>query len=132
MLAHRAPERFRGVHGGFEDKSFAGDQIEKVVEAGEYFFDWKIALMDAFGDVTTDKQLKERLPELSLKKLGLIGKPTSPMLLLNGALDSLIPVEDLMLLLRNGTAKDAWINPEGIHMGRETGVWDSAKIGAKW
>lgn len=46
----------------------------------------------------------------------------------NGVLDHLFPIENSFLLLRSGTAKDAWINPAGIHMGRQDGVWSNARI----
>ena len=130
LIAHAAPERFKGavVHGAPVDHSFAASHIEEVVKAGEYFFDWIPALMDAYDGVTTLDQLKAKFPELSLKKLGYLDKPTPPMLVLNGAKDSLFPIDDLFLLLNSGTAKDAWVNPKGIHMGREAGVWENARI----
>jgi hypothetical protein len=50
------------------------------------------------------------------------------MLLVNGVHDDIFPIEDVMLLLQRGTAKEAWVNPQGIHMGRQSGVWDSERI----
>jgi len=51
---------------------------------------------------------------------GLIGKPTGPMLIVGGAKDTQVPISDLDLLLHNGDVpKDAWINPQGGHLGRE-------------
>jgi hypothetical protein len=40
------------------------------------------------------------------------------MLLVNGARDTQIPIADLYLLLEHGDAKQAWVNPQGGHMGR--------------
>jgi hypothetical protein len=40
------------------------------------------------------------------------------MLVVNGEKDSQVPIADLYLLLRTGTPKFAWVNPEGGHTGR--------------
>lgn len=50
----------------------------------------------------------------------------------DGFHDEVWPVEDTFLLLTRGTAKEAWINPQGIDMGRQPGVWDSARIDAEF
>ena len=68
------------------------------------------------------------MPPLSLQAQGLLDKPTPPMLLVNGLQDEVWPIEDTFLLLEHGTPKQAWVNPNGIHMGRESGVWDSGRI----
>ena len=61
---------------------------------------------------------------MSLRRRGLIGKTTSPMLVVGGARDPLIPLADLWIVLANGdTPKEAWINPHGLHLGREPGIW---------
>jgi esterase FrsA len=66
----------------------------------------------------------EAWKSLSLVKRGMIAQPTTPMLILHGAKDVLVPVEDAWLQLASGpVAKDAWINPQGMHMGRQPGVW---------
>jgi hypothetical protein len=64
---------------------------------------------------------------MSLVNLGLIDKPSAPTLLINGERDSQVPIEDLHLLLRHGSPKEAWVNPEGMHMGRGPG-WSSQRI----
>jgi esterase FrsA len=38
-----------------------------------------------------------------------------------------VPIDDLFLLLRTGTAKEAWVNPQGGHVGRGPG-WPDGKI----
>ena len=45
-------------------------------------------------------------------------KPSAPMLVVNGEKDTQVPIADLYLLLRTGTPKFAWVNPEGGHTGR--------------
>ena len=69
----------------------------------------------------------ERARPFSLLDLGLLDEPSAPMLLVNGARDSQIPIADLFLLLEHGSAKDAWVNPEGGHMGRSP-EWPSSRI----
>jgi fermentation-respiration switch protein FrsA (DUF1100 family) len=49
------------------------------------------------------------------------------MLIVNGARDSQIPVEDIFVLLKHGMPKEAWINPVGGHMGRSP-EWPSHRI----
>jgi hypothetical protein len=49
------------------------------------------------------------------------------MLLINGERDTQVPIADLDLLLHNGTPKEAWVNPQGGHMGRSA-EWPDAAI----
>jgi hypothetical protein len=35
------------------------------------------------------------------------------MLVINGMKDTQVPVEDVFVLMRSGSLKDAWINPQG-------------------
>ena len=69
---------------------------------------------------------------LSLVKRGMIAQPTTPMLIIHGAKDVLVPIEDAYLQLTSGpVAKDAWINPQGMHMGRQPGVWSDEALREK-
>jgi hypothetical protein len=132
QLAHRYPDRFLGVvaQGPAIHGAFAAEQVQHVIDAGEYFFDWRIALSYALG--TNDpSQLETLMPPLSLETQGVLDNPTPPMLLVNGVHDEIFPIEDMFLLLRRGSAKEAWVNPQGIHMGRETGVWENNRINAE-
>jgi fermentation-respiration switch protein FrsA (DUF1100 family) len=71
----------------------------------------------------------EQYPKLSLVTQGLVGKPTAPMLIIAGALDTQVPVADAYLLLSNGDVpKDAWINPKGGHLGRQVKVYPDPVI----
>jgi hypothetical protein len=38
-----------------------------------------------------------------------------------------VPIDDLYILLRSGTPKEAWVNPQGGHVGRGPG-WPDGKI----
>ena len=54
---------------------------------------------------------------MSMLNDDMIDRPCAPMLVMNGAKDSQVPIADQLLLLTRGDAKEAWINPNGAHMG---------------
>ena len=93
----------------------------------EYLFDLFPARAAVFGVETMDEFLAYG-PRLSLKTEGFLGQPSAPMLILNGALDTQVPISDLYLLLQSGgTAKEAWVNPNGGHTGRSVD-WPNSRI----
>ena len=95
----------------------------------EYLFDQVPALMNIFDGVKTLDDLAASLGKMSLVKQGLLGKPTTPMLILAGVLDTQVPISDIYLLLSKGDVpKDAWINPQGGHLGRQVKVWPDPVI----
>ena len=95
----------------------------------EYLFDQVPALMNIFDGVKTLDDLATSLAKMSLVKQGLLGKPTTPMLILAGVLDTQVPISDIYLLLNKGDVpKDAWINPQGGHLGRQVKVWPDPLI----
>jgi esterase FrsA len=95
----------------------------------EYLFDQVPALMNIFDGVKNLDDLAAGLAKMSLVKQGLLGKPTTPMLILAGILDTQVPISDIYLLLSKGDVpKDAWINPQGGHLGRQVKVWPDPLI----
>src|ERR1700726_3020832 len=95
----------------------------------EYLFDQVPALMNILEGVHTLDEMGEFLPKMSLVRQGLLGKPTAPMLIMAGVLDTQVPIDDIYLLLSKGdTPKEAWINPKGGHLGRQIGVWPDPLI----
>jgi esterase FrsA len=95
----------------------------------EYLFDQVPALMFILDGVRTLDDLVARFAKMSLLNQHLIGQPTTPMLIIGGALDTQVPISDLYLLLRSGDVpKEAWINPQGGHIGRQAKVWPDAAI----
>ena len=92
----------------------------------EYLFDLFPARASVYGASTLEEFLAYG-PRMSLKAGGFIGKPSAPMLLVNGERDSQVPIEDLHLLLRSGSPKEAWVNPEGGHIGRNR-EWSDTRI----
>jgi hypothetical protein len=103
--------------------------MNSLVGQREYLFDQVPALMAIFDNIKTLDELAEILPNMSLVKQGLLGKPMAPMLVLAGVQDSQVPISDIYLLLSKGdTPKTAWINPQGGHLGRQVKVWPDPVI----
>jgi len=95
----------------------------------EYLFDQVPALMNIFDGVKNLDELIPALGKMSLVSQGLLGKPMAPMLILSGVLDTQVPISDIYLLLDKGdTPKDAWINPQGGHLGRQVKIWPDPVI----
>ena len=110
------------------DKFFQRASTMAIPANREYLFDYLPAHLLMFGVANID-QLAAVHEKMSLKTRGLLDKPTAPMLVIGGALDTQVPISDTDLLLNSGqTPKDAWINPQGGHMGREAKVWSGARI----
>lgn len=95
----------------------------------EYLFGMASAMEAILDNVTTIDRCVDEMEKLSLVKQGLLGKPTAPMLIIAGALDTQVPISDAYLLLSNGDVpKEAWINPHGGHLGRQVKVWPDPVI----
>jgi pimeloyl-ACP methyl ester carboxylesterase len=105
------------MHGGPIHGYFQRDWITRSLRTPEYLYDYLEAKCAMFGAENLEGLL-ERASRYSLLDAGLLDQPSAPMLLVNGARDSQIPIEDLFLLLQHGDAKEAWVNPRGGHMGR--------------
>jgi esterase FrsA len=103
--------------------------LSKLKGNREYLFGMASAMESILENAKTVDELADTFPKLSLVTQGLIGKPTSHMLIIAGALDTQVPVSDAYLLLNNGDVpKDAWINPKGGHLGRQVKVYPDPVI----
>jgi esterase FrsA len=95
----------------------------------EYLFDQVPALMSIMEGVHSLDEMAEYMPKMSLVQQQLLGKPMAPMLILAGVNDTQVPMDDIYLLLSKGDVpKEAWINPQGGHLGRQVGVWPDPAI----
>ncbi len=113
------------VHDSFDTEFLK----KKVLGNREYLFDLAPALMAVFEGVSTLDDLIAMYPKMSLINQGLLGKPTAPMLIIAGALDTQVPINDAYRLLSAGDVpKEAWINPAGGHLGRQAKVWPDPVI----
>jgi esterase FrsA len=111
---------------GFFQKEFL---LHSLLGNREYLFDQVPALMAIFDNVNNIDQLADIFPKMSLVHQGLLAKPTAPMLVIGGVLDTQVPIADLYLLLSKGDVpKTAWINPQGGHLGRQVKVWPDPVI----
>ena len=124
-------ERLRGsvMHGGPIHHYFQPDWLRKSLSTGEYLYDYLEAKCSMHGAAGVDDLIAKARP-FSQLELGLLDRPACPMLLVNGARDSQVPIADLYLLLEHGDAKDAWVNPSGGHMGRSP-QWPGTAIAEK-
>jgi len=103
--------------------------LQKTLGNREYLFGLGPALMSIFEGADKVEDLGEILPKLSLVNQHLLGKPTTSMLVIAGALDTQVPISDAYLLLSSGdTPKEAWINPQGGHLGRQVKIWPDPVI----
>jgi len=103
--------------------------LQKTLGNREYLFGLGPALMSIFENANSLEELADYFPKMSLVTQHLIGKPTTSMLIIAGALDTQVPVSDAYLLLNSGDVpKEAWINPQGGHLGRQVKVWPDPVI----
>ena len=95
----------------------------------EYLFGLAPAFMTIYEGVKNVDDLIATFPKMSLVTQNLLGKPTTPMLIIAGALDTQVPISDAYLLLSSGDVpKEAWINPKGGHLGRQVKIWPDPVI----
>jgi pimeloyl-ACP methyl ester carboxylesterase len=103
--------------------------VNSLLGNREYLFDQIPAMMAIFDNVTNLDQVLEEFSKMSLVNQHLLGKSTTSMLIVAGARDTQVPISDIYELLSSGDVpKQAWINPEGGHLGRQVGVWPDPKI----
>lgn len=130
-LAFSERGRLRGtvMHGGPIHHYFQPDWLKGSLATGEYLYDYLEAKCAMHGATGLDDLLARARP-FSLLEQGLLDRPSAPMLLVNGARDTQVPIADLYLLLKRGDTKEAWVNPEGGHMGRSP-QWPGSAIAEK-
>jgi len=114
------------VQGGPIHGYFQPEWQRQALGTREYLFDLFPARASLYGAASLDEFLAFG-PKMSLKTQGLIDRPSAPMLLVNGNKDSQVPIADLDLMLHSGSPKEAWVNPDGGHMGRSA-AWPDGKI----
>jgi esterase FrsA len=126
-LAYVAAGRIKGAvfHGGNVHYGFQRQWLVPAFSTGgaTYLFGAQ-SLLEARGRAMGTQTLEEFLaiaPRLSLVAMGLIDKPSAPILGVNGKLDDQAPVDDIYLLLEHGSPKSARIYANGHHMGRTPG-----------
>jgi len=131
LLAATEQSRIRGavLHGGPIHHYFQPQWLGPSLQSPEYLYDYLPATAALFGVETLD-ELLAIAPGYSLQTLGVLDRPSAPLLLINGARDSQIPIADVELLAARHPAATVWINPEGGHMGRSP-AWPGKRIFAE-
>src|SRR6202171_5395244 len=95
----------------------------------DYMRDHAPAVMAIIEGVNNLDDMVARFPKLSLVEQQLLGKPSAPLLIIGGVLDTQVPISDIYLILSSGDVpKEAWINPQGGHLGRQVKVWPDPVI----
>lgn len=69
------------------------------------------------GYESVERFLKQAKAKFSLLDNGILDMPSTRLLLVNGTLDGLMPIEDSMLLFEHGTPKEARFFTGALHMG---------------
>lgn len=136
LLAVTEKSRIRGavMHGGPIHHYFQPQWLAPSLQSHEYLYDYLPATASLFGVSTLDELLAVA-PRHSLQTMGLLNQASAPLLLINGARDTQIPIADVELLAQCYPQSTVWINPEGGHMGRSlhwTGRRIFAEITAPW
>ena len=126
-LAHVAADRLKGAvfHGGNIHYGFQKEWLVPAFTTGgaTYLFGAQ-SLLEARGraiGTTTLEEFLDVAPRFSLLTMGLLDKPSAPILGVNGKLDDQAPVDDIYLLMEHGSPKSARIYAQGHHMGRTPG-----------
>jgi pimeloyl-ACP methyl ester carboxylesterase len=126
-LAHTAADRIKGAvfHGGNVHYGFQREWlIPAFTTGGATYLFGAASLLDARGRAMGVKTIEEFLAAvapLSLKTMGLLDKPSAPLLGVNGKLDDQAPIADVYLLMEHGNPKSARVYADGHHMGRTPG-----------
>jgi pimeloyl-ACP methyl ester carboxylesterase len=128
LLTVTERERLRGavMHGGPIHHYFQPQWLAPSLESHEYLYDYLPATAALFGVETLDEVLAAA-PAYSLQARGYLDQRAAPLLLINGARDSQIPITDVELLAAKYPESTVWINPEGGHMGRSA-EWSGKRI----
>ena len=134
-MAYLESKRIRAAveWGGPVHYTFQEPWLEHLQEDKLYLWPFLDSMVYAHH-VKDIAELRQQAQTLSLKTQGWLDKPSAPMLVVNGAKDPWITIQDLYLLLESGQPKSARIYPESGHMGAgaETGKlvmsWLSAQL----
>jgi len=128
-ITERARLRGTVMHGGPIHHYFQPEKLRASLSTGEYLYDYLAAKSALVGAASLEEMI-ERMSRFDLLATGILDEPSAPMLCVNGARDSQVPIADIYVLLEHGDPKEAWINPNGGHMGRSP-EWPSAAIAEK-
>ncbi|KAK1461022.1 hypothetical protein CMEL01_15319 [Colletotrichum melonis] len=117
-IAHTHRERLIGsiAQGAGCHYFFDPEWLEKA-DGHEYPFLLTPAMAMKHGYKSVEEYKAGVQKKFSLLETGIIEKPSTRLLLINGTLDGLMPIEDSMMLFEYGTPKEARFFSGALHMG---------------
>ncbi|KAK0612347.1 Alpha/Beta hydrolase protein [Bombardia bombarda] len=95
---------------------YDGGWLERA-DGHEYPFRLTPAMAMKHGYRTVEEYKAGVQKKFSLLETGIIQKPSTRLLLINGTLDGLMPIEDSMMLFEYGSPKEARFFTGALHMG---------------
>ncbi|KAH7304150.1 Alpha/Beta hydrolase protein [Stachybotrys elegans] len=122
-IAHTHSTQLRGcIAQGMGCHDFFDAEWLSKIEDHEYPFELLPHLAKKHGYDSVDEYKKHAKHKFSLVESGILNKPSTRLLLLNGLQDGLMPIEDSMLLFNYGNPKEARFFPGTQHMGGHLAV----------
>ncbi|KAI3334502.1 Alpha/Beta hydrolase protein [Ustulina deusta] len=117
-IAHTHRQRLVGVvaQGAGSHYFFDPEWLARA-DGHEYPFKLLPALARKHGFDDVEEYLRVARERFSLLETGILEKPSTRLLLVNGTLDGLMPIEDSTLLFEYGSPKEARFFPGALHMG---------------
>ncbi|KAL1842807.1 hypothetical protein VTJ49DRAFT_4136 [Mycothermus thermophilus] len=117
-IAHTHRERLAGcvAQGAGTHHFFDAEWLDKA-EGHEYPFELLPALATKHGFTSVEEYKAKAMKKFSLLENGILDKPSTRLLLINGTHDGLMPIEDSILLFEHGTPKEARFFTGALHMG---------------
>ena len=117
-LAHTHHERLIGVIGqGAGTHHFLGKEWLEKVDGHEYPFTLSHAYVKKYGYKDWEELMEKAQGEYSLVENGILKRPSCRLLLVNGVIDGLMPIEDSMLCMNYGRPKEGRFYEGMMHMG---------------
>ncbi|KAI9779588.1 MAG: hypothetical protein M1816_003469 [Peltula sp. TS41687] len=117
-VAHTHPHRLAGVvaQGAGTHHMFDPEWLD-VTSHLDYAFDLAHSLALKFGYKDVESMKKDSRRRFSLLENGILDRPSTRLLLVNGTADEIFPIEDSLLTLQHGSVKEARFLPGLRHMG---------------
>ncbi|KAI0390466.1 alpha/beta-hydrolase [Xylariaceae sp. FL0594] len=117
-IAHTHPNHLIGcVAQGAGTHHFLSPAWLECIDRHEYPFTLLPSLAKKYGYNKTDDFVIEAQKKFSLVETEIVNRKSTRLLLVNGTLDGLMPIEDSMLMFEYGTPKEASFVPGALHMG---------------
>ncbi|KAI1386923.1 yellowish-green 1-like protein [Hypoxylon trugodes] len=124
-LAHTHPDKVKGAVclGGGAHHMFDKEWLE-AANYLEYPFDlpYTLSRRHGYAENELDKFYKEARDKFSLISTGIVDRPSTRLLLINGTDDEIFPIDDYILCLQRGGPKEARFVKGAKHMGEPESV----------